>query len=359
MTYHVLIGAEQTGLFEEAVVAAMIARGEVTPTTYVWTADMSDWTVAGSVAALSGYFDEAAPAAGVAAGHSDGGVGQRLRIWQSIATAAKAFVRQPGRLIVIAVAYTVLGLIIGLPSLAFIVPFILAAAESSGDFVMPDMGVWFVLGFVVTFVASSALHGGINTVLLDGVRGERMRLARLIVRVPKIVILTITFVISALVACILAGVIAVLIYAADSGWPGILSLPLIFILFTLYFSVFFVIDAGKGPVAALGNCVVMVARLGWWRMVAAFLLLALIYIVLSLVIGIVVAVLAMIGMDGMSGAAMLGGDMFGGMLSSPLAIAAFAIRMLLTMLAFMFAMTVCAAIYEQGRAAMGLEVDRG
>ena len=141
MTYHVLIGAEQTGPFEEAVVAAMIARGEVTPTTYVWTADMSDWTVAGSVAALSGYFDEAAPAAGVAAGHSDGGVGQRLRIWQSIATAAKAFVRQPGRLIVIAVAYTVLGLIIGLPSLAFIVPFILAAAESSGDFVMPDMGV--------------------------------------------------------------------------------------------------------------------------------------------------------------------------------------------------------------------------
>jgi hypothetical protein len=239
----------------------------------------------------SRYFDAPAPAAGAAAGHSDGGVEQRLRIWQSITAAFKAFVRQPVRLIVIAVAYTVLGLIIGLPSLAFVVPFVLAAAESSGDFVMPDLSVWFVLGFAVTFVASSALHGGINTVLLDGVRGEPMRLARLIVRVPKIITLTITFVISALVACILAGVIAVLIYQPDSGWRGILSLPLLFFLFTLYFSVFFVIDAGKGPVGALGNCVVMVAQLGWWRVVAAFLLLGLIYLVLSLVIGIVVAAL--------------------------------------------------------------------
>lgn len=311
MTYHVLIAGEQTGPFEDDVVAAMIARGEVTRETHIWAAGMDEWETAGSVAALSRYFDAPAPAAGAAAGHSDGGVEQRLRIWQSITAAFKAFVRQPVRLIVIAVAYTVLGLIIGLPSLAFVVPFVLAAAESSGDFVMPDLSVWFVLGFAVTFVASSALHGGINTVLLDGVRGEPMRLARLIVRVPKILTLTITFVISALVACILAGVIAVLIYAADSGWPGILSLPLLFFLFTLYFSVFFVIDAGKGPVGALGNCVVMVARLGWWRVVVAFLLLGLIYLVLSLVIGIVVAALAMLGMDGMSGAAMLGGDSSG------------------------------------------------
>ena len=246
MTYHVLIAGEQTGPFEDDVVAAMIARGEVTPTTYVWSVDMSDWAAAGSVADLSGYFDKPAPAAGAAAGHSDGGVGQRLRIWRSITTAFKAFVRQPGRLIVIAIAYTVLGLLIGLPTLAFIVPFVLAAAQSSADLVMPDLNLWFILGFVVTFVASSALHGGINRVLLDGVRGEPMRLARLIITVPNIFTLAITFVISALVACLLAGIIAALINAAGKGWPGLLFLPLMFFLFTLYFSVFFVMDAGKG-----------------------------------------------------------------------------------------------------------------
>ena len=52
MTYHVLIAGEQTGPFEDDVVAAMIARGEVTRETHIWAAGMDEWETAGSVAAL-------------------------------------------------------------------------------------------------------------------------------------------------------------------------------------------------------------------------------------------------------------------------------------------------------------------
>lgn len=356
MSYHVLIEGKQTGPFEDDVIAAMIARGEVTATTYVWAPEMADWAVAGSVADLKDYFTDASPAMVEA---PDGAPGQRLVIGRAIGTAFKAFVRQPGRVILVGFAYTVLGLIVGIPTLVFLMPLVMAMADAPGDFAMPDIGLGLVFGYALSFIGGSALLGGVNMVLLDAVRGGPMRLARLFAGVPKLIPLVLTFVISAVIFGSLSGVVAVMIFLAASGWASLLGPPLIFLLFVLYFAVFFVMDAGHGPVTAIGSSVRMVARLGWWRMVAAFLALILIYIVLSLAIGIIVAVLGMIGLAGLPDLAMLGDDVFGGLLSSPGLVAVFAIRIVLSIIVFMFAMTVCAAIYEQGRAGLGLEADRG
>ena len=60
-SYYVAINNQQAGPFEVSALNDKVAAGNITRDTLVWTNGMAQWTPAGSVAELSGLFQDAPP----------------------------------------------------------------------------------------------------------------------------------------------------------------------------------------------------------------------------------------------------------------------------------------------------------
>lgn len=59
--WHVAVNGQSRGPFDDQQLIAGIQRGEITRTTHVWTAALGNWTQAGQVPQLAGYFAAVTP----------------------------------------------------------------------------------------------------------------------------------------------------------------------------------------------------------------------------------------------------------------------------------------------------------
>jgi hypothetical protein len=341
MGYHVLVDGEQTGPFEIEALAEMIARGEVTATTMVWSPDMAEWAAAGSVAALSGLL------VGSAASTVGGG---RLRVFDAIATGFRALMAQKLRTLLIGVALIGLAFATALPILAAMIPYWDAMMGGTGTVEPSAYAIVIVVAGIATAVLALALAGGTCAVMLDAVRGQQMRVGRLLSGLSRIIPLLVATIVFAVIMAIGLAIVGGIVYAAELEILVILALPLYVLYLVYYLAMFHVMDAGAGGYAALGDAKRMIDGLGWWRMIGAALLVILIFIVITLVI-MLVAGLLMLAAPGLAPDTMIEQSPWA--LSIGMAIA-MVVRIVVTVILSMFVIAVFAAIYEQGRGRTGV-----
>jgi hypothetical protein len=59
--WHIAVNGQTTGPFDDQQIVGAIQRGELKPTSHIWTPALGGWTQAGQVPQLSGYFAAATP----------------------------------------------------------------------------------------------------------------------------------------------------------------------------------------------------------------------------------------------------------------------------------------------------------
>ncbi len=265
MTWHVLIDGKQNGPFEADTVVQMIARGEVSAETLVWTAGIEDWTRAIDVPEFADNFDGAAPPApqplrygAEAADEDDEGVPGRLNFGRIFSDAYKGLTARPGSTLLVTAVYAGLSLIATLPMYIILVPKLTAAAANPGDFEMSVFSGSDIAIYGVVTLISIALYGGLCAALIDLIRGDDISVARLFsgfARIVPLFLFVVIFTVLLIVGFIL------------------LVIPGFFVWAALILGMFIIMDRKVGALAGTKASFRAAARLGWFRMVGLFLLL--------------------------------------------------------------------------------------
>ncbi|MFP6759575.1 MAG: GYF domain-containing protein [Alphaproteobacteria bacterium] len=279
MAYYVLIDNEQAGPFESATIAEMAKRGEVTGDMLVWAAGMDDWAPACEVPELADLFpdeppDDAqsdnsrAPPRQIAPGAE-----QPLDMGRAFGAARDGFKRQPGPALIIALIY-------GLVSIAVIwISFGPDYAFGALDGQEPAAADTSLagIGFIMLFGLMPILYGGLAMAMLDLVRGEPVRLERIVAGFPRMWPLIIFFV----------------LYMMSIGiGMFLLIVPAIFIAVSFALAPFIIMDSGLGTIEAMKESYKAIMGLGWWR---CFALLAGIMLALMIAITLVSGILTGLG----------------------------------------------------------------
>jgi hypothetical protein len=342
VAYHALIGGEQQGPFERDTLAGMVARGEVTTDTLVWASGMTAWAPAATVDDLSGLFEnrEAGRSAS-APPTAPRRVRQRLAMGRALGDGLAVIARQPLRLIGVIVLYTLVGLAVTAPMFAVMVIGALSVADGDGiDTTSHATIVWIVLGYLVVLVVTSGLYGGVCAVMLDAVRGTRIRFARLFAGFKRIVPLFLFM----LIVFLMTGIALVPMGVEMLGALALLSfLPALFLAVTLLLGPFYIIDAGAGPIRAVAGSFGAVMRLGWFRVFGTLLVLVVLAIALLLVVALVM---------GLSTMAVFGGGVVGpdDVILPARSLLAMVPQVLISYGLLVLSVGVFAAIYEQAGA---------
>ena len=388
MAYHILVEGEQTGPFEEDVVAAMIAGGAVTPTTRVWAPGMDEWQDAGAVEALKFFFaeppDVAEPEAlvqetvepepvesdstlpdstaqdleaaekaldAMAAAAAAAALKQPLNPHLAIGAAASAIGRQPFRALVFAAFIIILILLIALPTLIPLMPK-LTFMDNRGRFWIPKFDLIEGAGLFVSLILLVALFGGVNVVMLDAVRGVRIRLKGVFAGVPQLPRLT------AIVGCLAAiAYVGVVLTPSAEGvmgyvWLALMAIPTAIIISLLYCAMFFVLDCGTGVLGGFAVSIRMVFILGFWRTVKTVLFATLIGAAVTTAFGTVLFVLSVVSTS-FTKTSIFEINSFLDL--GVLAWVTILVSALVGAFMLMFGTAVYAAIYRQGRKRVGLE----
>lgn len=345
MTWHVLIDSEQRGPFERDEIAGMVGRGEVTAETLVWTSGMSDWVPAASVDELSDLFRGQSAGSFERAPTAAPGGRQRLQMARALGDGLRVIGQQPLRLIGVIILYAVVGLAAVAPFFALMFVAIMALSESDEAFGNVSTGatIGIIAGYLVMFVITTALYGGVCAAMLDAVRGTQIRFSRMLVGLKRVFPLLLYMLITSLIAAIPAGVIVAVGNEGAGAWSLLVVLPaLVFVAVSLILGPFYIIDAGAGPLQAVGSSFRAVLGLGWFRVFGTLLVLVVLAVIVMLVVGLVVGLATMaafsISASGGSDAIIAAQSLF-----SMVPQILISIGMLVVML------SVLAAIYEQAR----------
>jgi hypothetical protein len=248
----VLIDNEQAGPFESATIGEMAKRGELTGDMLVWAAGMDDWAPARDVSELADLFlddapenrhrdDYRAPPRQIAPGAE-----QPLDMGRAFGAARDGLKRQPGTPLIIALIYGVVSIAVIWVSFGADYAFgVLDGQEpTAADTSLAG------IGFILLFGLMPVLYGGVAMAMLDLVRGERVRLVRLVAGVPRMWPLIIFFV----------------LYMLSIGvGMFLLIVPAIFIAVSFALAPFLIMDSGLSTIDAMKESYKAIMGLGWWR----------------------------------------------------------------------------------------------
>ena len=273
MAYYVLVDDEQTGPFEDAAIADMVARGEVTADTLVWAAGMADWAPARGVAGLASLFGAAPPpAAGFARRPAApvpaaAGPVERLDIAAAIATGLGAFSRQPGRAMLAALVYNIVPIVLVAP--VFGVLFALYGGEPEAGEANPGMMVLIALLVVAMLAVVVILYGGFCACMIDLVRDRQVEVAKVFSGFSRA---------GPLIAF---GILYALAVAV--GFMVLIA-PGVFVAVAFMLTPYIVIESELSGIAAMKASFRAIMTLGWWRCFALLVLLFAALVVASLVL---------------------------------------------------------------------------
>ena len=332
MAYHILIDGEKKGPFGTNELSALMKCGYLTRATKVWSPELEEWVQAGTVAALGPLFAGYVPASPSI---------RRMPIIQTVGSGVAALTRQPIAILIAIVITTTFWIVGSLPMLAQMAP-ILAAVEIRG--VVPDIGVGTGISIGGSMIAGIVMAGGICAVLLDAVRGRPLGIARLATGIHRIIPLFTLSLIFAVILMLYMGIVFALIYATGKSWFGILLLPTALLALVWYAAMFFVVDEHAGALEAFGNGISLFNDVGWWRIIAVYLLVGSIWIGIALGMGIVTTVLGKVGIN-FSPDILSGGDIFA---ASTGAWFSYFTQLIVNMVSIFVSLAVLAVIYENG-----------
>jgi len=289
MAYHVLIDGEQQGPFERDVISGMVARGEFTGETLVWSDGMSDWAPAATVDDLSDLFSSYAMpgSAGPTAG------GAKLAMGRALGDGFRVIVQQPLRLIGVIILYAVLSIIAIVPVFTLFIVGAVAGASDEGFGSASGAFALMAIGYATTLLLSAALYGGLCAVMLDAVRGTQLHFGRLFAGFKRIIPLFLFMLMVGLIGLLPAGLIMELFGEAMGIWVLLVLLPVIFLLVALALGPFLIMDAGAGPVDAFTGSFRAVIRLGWFRVFGTLVVLVILVTLLMLVVSLFAGLFAL------------------------------------------------------------------
>jgi len=258
--YYVAREGQTAGPFGFEAMQGMAQAGSLSASSLVWTAGMSDWAAAHTIAELQPMFAGAAatePAAApspppprppLTAASAPIGDDQRLRIGQAFAGAFAILRARPGQ--VMAAVMLAAPLVVVRP-LLLIIGVNLRMVED-GSF-RPSGAVGLVM--VVWFLVSTVLYGGLCRYMIDAHEGAPTRIGRVLAGFARPL------------ALITAGV---LIVASVIAGLMLFVLPGVFLSVAFMLTPFILVDSGLGPMAAMVASYRAVMQLGWWRCCGLF-----------------------------------------------------------------------------------------
>lgn len=274
LAYYVLIDNEQAGPFESATIADMAKRGALTGDMLVWAAGMDDWAAAHTVSELADLFPNEAPTADFvqAPQRIAPGTEQPLDMGRAFNAAMDGFKRQPGPALVIAMIYGMVS--IAVIWVSFGPDFAFGVLDGETPISEPaGAGI----GFLMLFGLMPVLYGGVAVAMLDLVRGERLRVGRILAGFPRMWPLIFFFV----------------IYMMSIGLGMfLLIVPAIFVAVSFALAPFLIMDGGLGTIAAMKESYKAVIGLGWWR---CFALLVAIMLALMIAVTLTSGIVAGLG----------------------------------------------------------------
>ena len=275
MAYYVLIDNEQAGPFESATIAEMAKRGEVTGDMLVWAAGMDDWAPARDVSELADLFPDDAPEDKYRAPPRQiaPGAEQPLDMGRAFGAARDGLKRQPGPALIIALIYSLVSIAVIWVSFGPDYAFGVLDGQEPPDADASLAGI----GFIMLFGLMPILYGGVAMAMLDLVRGEHVRIGRIVAGFPRMWPLIFFFV----------------LYMLSIGiGMFLLIVPAIFIAVSFALAPFIIMDSGLGTIDAMKESFKAIMGLGWWR---CFALLAGIMLALMITITLMSGILAGLG----------------------------------------------------------------
>ncbi len=276
MAYHVLINGEQSGPHEVSAIIAMIGRGEVTADTLVWGAGMADWLPARDVAELRTHLGDlgSSESAGRPFGQPvpplpSQAPAARLDIGRTFGDAFGVIFQQPVKMLILMVVYFVLAIVAMIPIGTAFGLSGMATMESNPS---GGQAALVFVAYILFLAVGAALFAGLCWSMVCALRGDAFGIGTLLSGFPRIVPLLLFFVIYGILMSL--GFVALVI-------PGI------FLSVVLLLGPLVIMDHRVGPIAAVRGSFRAVMGIGWWRTFAVLIL-------LSLALGAIVAVVAMV-----------------------------------------------------------------
>jgi hypothetical protein len=248
LAFYVLIDDEQAGPFEAAILAEMAKRGEVTGDMLVWAAGMDDWAPARDVRDLAEMFpeEERETRRSTAPKRIAGGEEQPLDMGRAINAAIEGLKRQPGPALFIALIYCVTSIAVIAVTFGPEYAFDTLEGRETADTANGQLG----LGLFLLFGVMPVLYGGLASAMIDLVRGERLRVGRVLHGLSRVWPLVLFFFLY--MACLGVGLFVFVV-------PGIFAA----VVFCL--APFIVMDSRLGAIEAMKESYKAIMALGWWR----------------------------------------------------------------------------------------------
>jgi hypothetical protein len=291
------------------------------------------------------------PLDAISAAAAEAAIRQPLNPYLAIGSAASAFGRQPFRAFQLAAFIIVLTLFVGLPTLIPLMPQ-LNEMNVQGQFFVPKIEMVEGAGILVSLILLIALFGGINAVMLDAVRGVRIRLRKVFAGVPRLPRLTV------IMACLAAiAYVGIVLTPSAEGvmgyvWPALAAILTAVIITLLYCAIFFVLDSGSGVLGGFAVSVRMVFVMGLWRTVKTVAIATMIGAAVGTAFGTVLFVLSVVSTTFTNTSIF---EIRSFLDLGVLAWVTILVSALVGAMLLMFGTAVFAAIFRQGRKRLGLD----